>query len=57
MDFSRFLAKFGYFPPRPGIASGLYGAAKPTYIKLDHAWAVTNRDRVLDLWKTKFLRQ
>jgi iron(III) transport system substrate-binding protein len=53
--FSEFLASFGYFPPRPGIASALYGAAKPTYIKLNHAWAVANRDKIIKTWKSKFM--
>ena len=38
-DASTFLASMGYIPPRPGIPSALYGAAKPTFIKLDHGWA------------------
>lgn len=53
--FSEFLASFGYFPPRPGIASALYGAAKPTYIKLDHGWAVKNRGKIIKTWKSRFM--
>lgn len=54
-EFSEFLASFGYFPPRPGIASALYGAAKPTYIDLDHKWAVKNRSKIIKTWKSKFM--
>jgi iron(III) transport system substrate-binding protein len=54
-QFSEFLASFGYFPPRPGIASALYGAAKPKYINIDHSWAVKNRSRIIKTWKSKFL--
>ena len=54
-EFSEFFASFGYFPPRPGIASALYGAAKPTYIKLDHAWAVKNRKKIIMTWKNRFM--
>jgi len=54
-EFSEFLASFGYFPPRPGIASALYGAAKPTYIKLDHGWAVKNRRKIIKTWKSRFM--
>ncbi len=54
-EFSEFLASFGYFPPRPGIASALYGAAKPTYIDLDHSWATRNRSKIIKTWKSKFM--
>ena len=54
-EFSEFLASYGYFPPRGGIASALYGAAKPTYIDLDHNWAVANRRRIITTWKSKFV--
>jgi hypothetical protein len=53
--FSEFLASFGYFPPRSGISSALYGAAKPTYIELDHGWAVKNRGKIIKTWKSKFM--
>jgi len=45
----------GYIPPRPGIPSGLYGAAQPNFIKLDHAWAVKNKRKIVKTWKSKFL--
>ena len=54
-DASQFLASMGYIPPRPGISSALYGAAKPTFIKLDHAWAVENRSKIIKTWKSKFM--
>jgi hypothetical protein len=49
------MASRGYFPPRPGIPSALYGATKPKYIKLDHAWAVKNRSKIIKIWKSKFI--
>ena len=54
-DASEFLASMGYIPPRPGIASALYGAAKPKFIKLDHAWAFKNKKKVVKKWKSKFM--
>jgi iron(III) transport system substrate-binding protein len=54
-DASEFLASMGYIPPRPGIPSALYGAAKPTFIKLDHDWAVKNRSKIIKTWKSKFM--
>jgi iron(III) transport system substrate-binding protein len=54
-DASEFLASMGYIPPRPGIPSALYGAAKPTFIKLDHGWAVKNRSKIIKTWKSKFM--
>jgi iron(III) transport system substrate-binding protein len=54
-DASEFLASMGYIPPRPGIPSALYGAAKPHFIKLDHAWAVKNKKKVVKMWKSKFM--
>jgi iron(III) transport system substrate-binding protein len=54
-EVSEFMASRGYFPPRPGIPSALYGATKPKYIKLDHAWAVKNRSKIIKIWKSKFI--
>jgi iron(III) transport system substrate-binding protein len=54
-DTSEFLASMGYIPPRPGIPSALYGAAKPTFIKLDHGWAVQNRSKIIKTWKSRFM--
>jgi iron(III) transport system substrate-binding protein len=54
-DCSEFIASMGYFPPRPGIPSALYGAEKPKFIKLNHAWAVANKKRVVKTWKSKFV--
>jgi hypothetical protein len=45
----------GYIPPRSGINSALYGAVQPKFIKLDHAWAVKNKRKVVKKWKSKFL--
>lgn len=55
VDASQFLASMGYIPPRPGISSALYGAAKPHFIKLDHAWAVKNKKEIVKIWKSKFM--
>ena len=55
VDASEFLASMGYIPPRPGIPSALYGAAKPKFIKVDHAWAVQNKKKVVKQWKSKFM--
>ena len=54
-DASEFLASMGYIPPRPGIPSALYGAAKPKFIKVDHGWAVKNKKKVVKQWKSKFM--
>jgi iron(III) transport system substrate-binding protein len=54
-DASVFLASMGYIPPRPGIPSALYGAAKPKFINLDHGWAVANRSKIIKTWKSKFM--
>ena len=53
--FQEFFSQFGYIPARPGYKSGLYGDLRPTFIKIDHAWAVENRGRIIDTWKNKFL--
>ncbi len=54
-DCSEFIASMGYIPPRPGIASGLYGEKPPTYIKLDHGWAYKNQKAIMLNWKSKFM--
>jgi iron(III) transport system substrate-binding protein len=54
-DASEFLASMGYIPPRPGIPSALYGAAKPKFIKVDHGWAVKNKKKVVKQWKSKYM--
>lgn len=54
-DCSEFIASMGYIPPRPGIASGLYGEKPPTYIKLDHGWAYKNQKGIMLNWKSKFM--
>jgi hypothetical protein len=45
----------GYIPPRPGIASGLYGEKPPKFIKLDHGWAYKNQKKIMLDWKSKFM--
>ena len=50
-DCSEFIGSLGYFPPRPGIASALYGMEKPKFINVDHAWAVKNKRKVVKMWK------
>jgi len=55
VDASQFLASMGYIPPRPGIPSALYGAAKPKFINLDHTWAVKNKRKVVKKWKSMFM--
>ena len=54
-EASELMASRGYFPPRPGIPSALYGGAKPAYIKVDYAWAVKNRSKIIKIWKSKFM--
>ena len=54
-DVSEFLGSQGFFPPRPGIGSALYGPDKPKYIKLDMGWAVKNKRKILRNWKLRFI--
>ena len=54
-QLSEFLGSQGFFPPRPGIGSALYGKEKPTYINIDHGWAVKNKRRLLKDWKLRFM--
>lgn len=54
-DASQFLGSMGYIPPRPGIPSALYGTTTPNFIKLDHAWAVKNKKKIVMDWKSKFM--
>jgi iron(III) transport system substrate-binding protein len=54
-DCSEFIAGMGYIPPRPGIASGLYGEKPPLFIDLDHAWAYKNQRSIMLNWKKKFM--
>lgn len=57
VEFSKFMGKFGSSAPRIEYTGGLYGATKPKYIKLDHAWVGENKDRILDQWKSKFIKK
>lgn len=54
--FQRFFAQYGYLAATKGIPSALY-ETKPKFIEVDVAWAADNRDRILNLWKEKFLRK
>ena len=55
--FQEFFSQFAYIPARPGYKSGLYGDVRPTFMKIDHAWAVEHREKIIDTWKDKFLRK
>jgi len=55
--FQEFFSQFGYLVARPGYPGGLYGKDRPKFIKIDHAWAVENRAKILGQWKEKFLRK
>lgn len=55
--YHEFFSQFGYISSRPGFKSGLYGDLRPTFIKIDHAWAVENREKIIDAWKERFLRR
>lgn len=52
--FQLFFAQYGYLAARPGIKSSLY-PIQPKFIEYDAAWAAENRDRILKIWKGKFL--
>ena len=54
--FQRFFAGFGYLVAREGIPSTLY-KTKPKFINVDVGWAANNRDRILKIWKGKFLKR
>ncbi len=54
-EISKFLGSMGYIPPRAGSVSALYGEVQPTFIELDHAWAVKNKRTIVKQWKSKFL--
>ncbi len=54
--FQRFFAQYGYLAARPGMKSSLY-PSQPNFIEYDAAWAADNRDRILKIWKGKFLRR
>ena len=54
--FQRNLAQYGYLMARDGMPSALY-KTKPKFIEIDAAWAADNRDRILKIWKEKFLMQ
>ncbi len=54
-EISKFLGSMGYIPPRTGSVSALYGEVQPTFIELDHAWAVKNKRTIVKQWKSKFL--
>lgn len=54
--FQNFFAQYGYLAARPGMKSALY-PTQPKFIEYDAAWAADNRDRILKIWKGKFLRR
>lgn len=54
-QLSEFLGSQGFFPPRPGIGSALYGKEKPKYINIDQGWAVKNKRRLIKDWKLRFM--
>ena len=54
--FQRHFAKYGYLVARKGIPSALY-KSKPKFIEYDYEWAADNRDRILKIWKGKFLKR
>jgi len=54
--FQHNLAQYGYLMAREGMPSALY-KTKPKFIELDAAWAADNRDRILKIWKGKFLKK
>ncbi|MFQ6022097.1 MAG: extracellular solute-binding protein [Acidiferrobacterales bacterium] len=54
--FQRAFAKYGYLVARKGVPSALY-PSKPKFIAYDYEWAADNRDRILGVWKEKFLRR
>lgn len=54
--FQKWLSQFSYVNAR-GYPSGLYGKEKPKLIKIDHAWALENSERIVNQWKDKFLRK
>ena len=54
-EISKFLGSMGYIPPRAGSVSALYGEVQPTFIELDHAWAVKNKRSIVKQWKSRFL--
>ncbi len=54
--FQRVFAKYGYLVARKGIPAALY-KTKPKFIEYDYEWASDNRDRILKIWKGKFLQR
>jgi iron(III) transport system substrate-binding protein len=53
--FQRWFAQFGYLTARD-LPSPLY-PTKPKFAGYSYEWAADNQARVIDTWKSKFLRQ
>lgn len=54
--FQRFFANFGYLVSRENIPATLYGT-RPKTIDVDVKYQAETRERLLQVWKDKFLRQ
>jgi len=53
--FQRWLAQFGYLTARDA-PNPMY-PSKPKLVDYSYEWAADNHERVIDAWKTKFLRK
>lgn len=53
--FQRWLAQFGYLTARDA-PNAMY-TSKPKLVEYSYEWAADNHARVIETWKTKFLRQ
>jgi len=53
--FQRWLAQFGYLTARDA-PNAMY-PSKPKLVEYSYEWAADNHARIIDTWKTKFLRK
>jgi iron(III) transport system substrate-binding protein len=53
--FQRWLAQFGYLTARDA-PNPMY-PSKPKLVDYSYEWAADNHERIIDAWKTKFLRK
>lgn len=53
--FQRWLAQFGYLTARD-VPNAMY-TSKPRLVEYSYEWAADNHARVIEIWKTKFLRK
>jgi iron(III) transport system substrate-binding protein len=53
--FQRWIAQFGYLSARD-MPNPMY-PAKPKFIEYSYEWAADNHARIIETWKTKFLRK